>query len=246
MQYSEKIRLLRDEKGITQKELSRIVGMSPQTISKWEKGEVQLDFNSISKLCEYFDVSADFLLGRSEVRNAEKMIDLHSAGIMVWINDKAFSKEDSAVLKENYDELLFRYKELINAAANKLKYNEEWRKLVSGGASLEELARYSCNELKSELRSIISFVAAFPYHLNSRSTALQPEKLNLLFDDLYETLGVLHDSQIGAPANLTDDERAILDLWSKLDLDGKRVVLGTATEQKQRGEKDAARSQNAG
>lgn len=34
---------------------------------------------------------------------------------------------------------------------------------------------------------------------------------------------------------LSDEEKELLELWSQLDKDGKRIVLGVATEQKQRG-----------
>ena len=246
MNYSDMIRKLREEKGLKQSQLGELLGMSSQAVSKWETGKSAPDLDTVSKMCELFDVSADYLFGRTETRNADKLIAIHSTGVMAWINDRAFNEQESAILKENYDEVLFRYKQLINATANNLKYNEEWGKLISGGASLEELALYSCKALKTEICDIINYVAAFPYYFNSKAIPLHPEKMNILFEEIHSILGVKTEENGSTAFNLSDDEKEILELWSKLDLDGKRIVLGVATEQKQRGEKGESHSQTAG
>lgn len=54
---------LRKKKGITQKELGDVLGVSYQTVSKWENGIVLPDIETVANLSEYFEVSADALLG---------------------------------------------------------------------------------------------------------------------------------------------------------------------------------------
>ncbi len=54
---------LRHRKKITQQELAEIVGVSFQTISKWENGSTMPDITYLPVLAEYFDVSVDQLLG---------------------------------------------------------------------------------------------------------------------------------------------------------------------------------------
>lgn len=62
MKYSEKIMLLRKEKGFTQEELAYKLGVTRQAVSRWEAGETAPDMASIVKLCEVFGVSADYLI----------------------------------------------------------------------------------------------------------------------------------------------------------------------------------------
>ncbi len=54
---------LRHKKKITQQELADIVGVSFQTISKWENGGAMPDITYLPILAEYFDVSVDQLIG---------------------------------------------------------------------------------------------------------------------------------------------------------------------------------------
>ncbi len=58
-----RIRELRHKKKITQQELADIVGVSFQTISKWENGGAMPDITYLPILAEYFDVSVDQLIG---------------------------------------------------------------------------------------------------------------------------------------------------------------------------------------
>ena len=54
---------LRHKKKITQQELADIVGVSFQTISKWENGGAMPDITYLPVLAEYFEVSVDQLIG---------------------------------------------------------------------------------------------------------------------------------------------------------------------------------------
>lgn len=53
---------LRTQKGITQDDLGRIIGVSNKAISKWENGAAKPRLEIIKKLADYFDVSVDELL----------------------------------------------------------------------------------------------------------------------------------------------------------------------------------------
>jgi len=63
-----KIRLkeLREEKGLSQEQLAKEIDFKPNTISNWERGTREPDFNTIEKLCKIFDVTAGYLLGIEE------------------------------------------------------------------------------------------------------------------------------------------------------------------------------------
>lgn len=58
-----KIAELRKEKGLSQKELGAIIGAAQNTISNWENGNREPDYENLKKLAFYFDCSVDYLLG---------------------------------------------------------------------------------------------------------------------------------------------------------------------------------------
>lgn len=66
--FSEAFSRLRKERGISQRQAAADLGMSQALLSHYENGlrEPKLDF--IVKACEYYNVSADYLLGRTQMR----------------------------------------------------------------------------------------------------------------------------------------------------------------------------------
>ncbi len=64
--FGEKIKELRKEKGLTQKMLAEKIGQAQSTIFYWEQNKQEPTISSLKKLCEVFEVSADYLLGATE------------------------------------------------------------------------------------------------------------------------------------------------------------------------------------
>ena len=62
MKINEKIYSLRKEHHLSQEELADRIGVSRQTVSKWELGESCPDFDKIIPLCEVFGITSDELL----------------------------------------------------------------------------------------------------------------------------------------------------------------------------------------
>ena len=60
---------LRRKMHISQQQLAEVVGVSFQTISKWENGNAMPDITYLPVLAEYFEVSVDQLLGISGLQN---------------------------------------------------------------------------------------------------------------------------------------------------------------------------------
>lgn len=75
------ISYLRKQKGSTQDELARYVGVSAQAVSKWENGGVP-DTELLPKIADYFECSIDKLFGRNIMRYGE----FNSAFIQKIIN----------------------------------------------------------------------------------------------------------------------------------------------------------------
>ena len=66
--FSDRLRLLRNEKGLSQSELSRILGcVSKSSVNMYERGEREPGFAVLIAIADYFDVDTDYLLGRTEI-----------------------------------------------------------------------------------------------------------------------------------------------------------------------------------
>jgi len=63
------IKKLRTEKNITQSELANFLGLTPKMISFYELGERFPPYDIILKISDYFNVSTDYLLGKTAENN---------------------------------------------------------------------------------------------------------------------------------------------------------------------------------
>lgn len=61
----ELFRELREDNDYSQSEIASVLGISQQHYSKYETGEYELPLRHFIKLAKYYDVSADYLIGRS-------------------------------------------------------------------------------------------------------------------------------------------------------------------------------------
>ncbi len=63
-----RIRELRKEKGITMKQLGKVVCLAESTISQYETGKRQPDNEALLKMSEYFGVTVGYLLGVEDIK----------------------------------------------------------------------------------------------------------------------------------------------------------------------------------
>lgn len=68
------IKELRISKGLKQSDLANLLHVAQTTISNWENDRTEPDFDSLRQMAELFDVSADYLLGQSDVKKKEKPV----------------------------------------------------------------------------------------------------------------------------------------------------------------------------
>ncbi|MEY8315629.1 helix-turn-helix domain-containing protein [Adlercreutzia muris] len=62
MKFNERLMALRKKWGLSQEELGFELGVSRQTVSKWESGQSYPDFQRLVLLADYFDISLDELV----------------------------------------------------------------------------------------------------------------------------------------------------------------------------------------
>jgi transcriptional regulator with XRE-family HTH domain len=65
-----RVKELREEKGLRQVELARMLEISQGTLSNWERGVHDPDNEALGQLAQIFDCSVDYLLGRTDMRQA--------------------------------------------------------------------------------------------------------------------------------------------------------------------------------
>lgn len=69
-----RLRQLRAAKGLTQGDLARIAHVGQSTISNWESGRTEPDYDSLREISRYFNVSADYLIGSGVFKNWDEIL----------------------------------------------------------------------------------------------------------------------------------------------------------------------------
>lgn len=71
----ENIRNLREDCDKTQQELAEYLNVQQTTYSKYELGKINIPIEVFIKLADYYDVSVDYLLGRSKPKKYKSSVD---------------------------------------------------------------------------------------------------------------------------------------------------------------------------
>ena len=61
-----RLRELREARNIKAKDVAEMLGVSYRNYQRYETGDIDTPSSKLVKLCDFFDVSADYLLGRSD------------------------------------------------------------------------------------------------------------------------------------------------------------------------------------
>ncbi len=96
MNFGENLKFIREEKKLTQNELANLLNVSKANISRYELGIRQPSIDTIFLVAKFFNVSIDWLLGRSSIKNFSSVNN----------NPRDFNTEDLDILefvKENND-----------------------------------------------------------------------------------------------------------------------------------------------
>ena len=66
MNLSDRLQQLVDEKAITKYRLAKDIGVRPAVVGRWLSGENMPSLEKAADIADYFDVSVDYMLGRSD------------------------------------------------------------------------------------------------------------------------------------------------------------------------------------
>ncbi len=67
-----RLKEIRKTKGISQLKLAMDLHMNQNTVSRYETGEREPGINELIKIADYFNVSVDYLIGRTDNPNLQK------------------------------------------------------------------------------------------------------------------------------------------------------------------------------
>ncbi len=70
MEFAERLKAVREEKGLSQTELAAKTGLQPSAVSHFESGRRSPSFDNLRRLADALNVTIDYLLGRSDLRDA--------------------------------------------------------------------------------------------------------------------------------------------------------------------------------
>lgn len=90
MIFQEKLICLRKQKGLSQENLGDEIGVTRQTVSKWELGETTPDMDKLIQLSELFEISIDELVGKTDCDSDKSLCMRHDPYRYEYISKKRF------------------------------------------------------------------------------------------------------------------------------------------------------------
>ena len=70
--YMDRLRGLREDNDLTQKQISAVLGTSQTMYARYERGANELPIRHLITLCKFYNVSADYLLGTTPDTNRKQ------------------------------------------------------------------------------------------------------------------------------------------------------------------------------
>ena len=87
-----RLKSLREEKGLFQSDIAKVLGVSIAAVGFYENEKRDMSPETIIKLAEYFNVSTDYLLGKTDIRNPGKQIDDVLNEAMIGMSKEDYEK----------------------------------------------------------------------------------------------------------------------------------------------------------
>ena len=102
--FSQKLKFLRKKKNLTQSDMANMLGITRQGYGKYESSDSQPDLVTLEKLANFFDVSTDYLLGRSNSPSPSQ-INRDEEEFQSFINDPSLEKWYKELPKSKEEDL---------------------------------------------------------------------------------------------------------------------------------------------
>ena len=102
MNFGDILKKLRKDKNLTQDELAQKINNSRSNIANYENGKNMPSVEVLQKLSELFNVSTDYLLGKSDIRNPEEIKNIKHAN-NGGLNTDGLDEDDLLELQKQVD-----------------------------------------------------------------------------------------------------------------------------------------------
>ena len=106
MNFAERLKMLRESKGLKQQELANLLFLKQSTISAYERNKIQPTPDTLNQLADFFNVTVDYLLGRpnKEKDQFEQVIDttideLKNEDTLLFMKNGEIDEETARLLK---------------------------------------------------------------------------------------------------------------------------------------------------
>ena len=158
----ENIKRIRRERDLTQEEVAAHLGISFQSISKWERGDGYPDITMLPALANYFKISVDELLGMSEIEKNDKYDEINR----IWTenNKNGLHSENVALMRQSLKTFPNNALLLVQLSTSLEKLDgtddEKLRYLRESIAVQEQILRYGED---SEVRGATLYNICFAY-----------------------------------------------------------------------------------
>ena len=109
MEFSERLKDLRKQAGLTQVDVAEKLGISQQAYASWERGIKKPTQENLVKIAQVLNVSVDYLVGNSEERTDE----LDNIELLFRMNSKGLTEEEKEIFKKELIEFMEERKKLF-------------------------------------------------------------------------------------------------------------------------------------
>ena len=115
MEFSERLKDLRKQAGLTQVDVAEKLGISQPAYASWERGVKKPTQENLVKIAQILNVSVDYLVGNSNEENTNK--ELEDIELLFRMNTRGLTDEEKAIFKK---ELIDFMEERKKAFGNKI------------------------------------------------------------------------------------------------------------------------------
>lgn len=102
-----RLKLLREERGLFQSDIAKVLNVSIAAVGFYENEKRDMSPDTILKLADYFNVSTDYLLGKTDVRNPGQKIDDVLNEAMIGMSKKDYDGLTDTQKKQIRDFAIF-------------------------------------------------------------------------------------------------------------------------------------------
>lgn len=102
-----RLKELRIEKGLLQSDIAKIINKGERTVGFYETGERDMNTETLAILSDFFNVSIDYLLGKTDIKNPGKQIDNILNEAMIGMSKEEYEALNETQKKQIRDFAIF-------------------------------------------------------------------------------------------------------------------------------------------